>query len=148
MEVKPMRQMGCISACDAFYLLQAGITVYVVSAPLSTEALPLDGAWKDDDGNVHLDCSAVVLNPATAHSIGRAYQQQFILRITPCSDGNSEVYLLPDSEFARKCVLNYCGGYTADGEYLFTAVERERSPFLDSYTDWVYADVEFVPVQY
>jgi len=136
---------GYISAVDAFYLLRAGIPVYAVSAPLETHALPLAGGWKDDDGNIHIDCSAFVLNPSTAHEIGREHNQQCIMRITPCANGNSRVYLLKDSEFARQVSLNYCGGYTADGESLLTAVEKERSPFVEEYTDWLYADVEFIP---
>ena len=138
---------GYISASDAFYLLQAGITLYVVSAPVDTHALPLAGAWKDDTGTIHADCSAVVLNPATAHEIGREYNQQYILRITPCADGNSEVYLIPDSEFAREVALKFAGGYTADSRWLFTAVDREKSIFEDGYTDWLYADCELIPVK-
>ena len=138
---------GYISASDAFYLLEAGITLYVVSAPVDTHALPLAGAWKDDTGTIHTDCSAVVLNPATAHEIGREYNQHYILRITPCADGNSEVYLIKDTPFAREVALKFAGGYTADGNWLFTVVNRERSIFEDSYTDWLYADCELVPVK-
>ena len=140
-------RFGYLNAVDAFRLLQAGLTVFIVSAPPETQALPLDGGWKDDDGNLHYDCSAVVLNPETALTIARAFRQQCIMSITPCYDGNSEIYLLKDSELARKACLAYCGGYTADGEYLFTAVARDCAPFIDSYTDWLYADVEFIPVK-
>jgi hypothetical protein len=142
-----MRTMGYLSATDAFRLLQAGLTVYVVSSPTDSCALPLEGAWVDGEGNTHYDCSAVVLNPETAHAIGRAYRQQCFIRITPCANGNSEVYLLRDSAFARQVALAYCGGYTADGDYLFTAVDGDRNPFEDGYTDWLCADVEFVPVR-
>jgi hypothetical protein len=138
---------GYISVVDAFRLLEAGITVYVVSAPPETNALPLDGGWKDDDGKVHLDCSAVVLNPATARAIGEKYNQQCILQITPCFDGKSEVYLLKDSPLARQVSLDYCGGYTADGEYLFTAVDADCSPFEEAYEDLLIADIEFIPVK-
>jgi hypothetical protein len=142
-----MRGMGYLSAIDAIRLLEAGVPIYVVSAPADTNALPLDGAWKDDNGQVYFDCSAVVLNPATAREIGREYNQQYILRITPCADGNSKVYLLKDSELARKVSLAYCGGYTADGVYLFTAVDANRCPFEDDYDDWLYADCELIPVK-
>ena len=139
------RHFGYISALDAFRLLQAGLTLYVVSAPPETNALPLEGGWKDDNGNLHFDCSAVVLNPETARTIGRAFRQQCILRITPCANGTSEVYLLKDTALTRQVALAYAGGYTADGEYLFTAVNAERSVFEDDYADWLTADVEFIP---
>jgi hypothetical protein len=121
--------------------------VYVVSAPTDTNALPLEGAWRDDNGKVHYDCSAVVLNPATAHTIGRIFQQECIMRITPCANGSHEVYLLDDNAFTRKVAVDYCGGYTADGSHLFTAVEANRAPFEDCYVDWITADVEFIPVK-
>ena len=110
---------GYLSATDTFRLLQAGLTVYIVSAPPSTRALPLDGAWVDSEGNLHTDCSAVVLNPNTAREIGRAYRQQCFLRLTPC----------------------------ADGEHLFVAVNAKKSVFLKDYVDWLTCDVEFVPVK-
>jgi len=142
-----MGYYGYLSALDTFRLLQAGITVYIVSAPLESRALPLEGGWKDDEGRIHLDCSCVCLNIETAYKIGRLYDQECILRITPCADGESEVYLLNDTAFARQVSLDYCGGYTADGEYLFTAVSRDHAPFEDSYIDWLPADMEFIPVK-
>ena len=141
------RHFGYISALDAFRLLQAGLTVYVVSAPPETDALPLEGAWRDDTGTAHFDCASIVLNPETARTIGRAFRQQYILRITPDANGNSEVYLIKDTPFARQVALNVAGGYTADGNWLFTAVDREKSIFEDGYTDWLYADCELIPVK-
>jgi len=138
---------GYISASDAFALLRAGLTVYVVSAPPTSRALPLEGAWVDDDGTIHLDCSAVVLNPETAHAIGRAHRQQCIMRISPDGRGNSQVYLFKDTDFTRQVCLKYCGGYTADGSHLFSAVSRDKSVFEDGYCEWLYADVEYIPVK-
>jgi hypothetical protein len=141
------QHLGYLSATDGFRLLQAGLPIYIVSAPASTRAFPLDGAWKDDDGIVYFDKSVIVLNAETAHRIGRAYNQQTILYLYPCSDGNAEVYLMKDTPFAREVCLTYAGGYTADGENLLVAVNAERSPFLHDYTDWVSADMVFLPVR-
>jgi hypothetical protein len=138
---------GYITVVDAIRLLQAGMTLYVVSAPLQTRALPLEGGWVDDSGAVHYDCSAVVLNPQTAYEIGRKFNQQCIMRITPCANGEYEVYLLHDSAFTRQVALQHCGGYTADGEHLFTAVSSDRAPFEDAYIEWLPADIEFIPVK-
>jgi len=142
-----MRHYGYISALDAFRLLQAGIPLYIVSAPLESQALPLEGGWVDDDGVVYLDCSAIVLNPETAHRIGREYNQQCILRICPCYDGKSEVYLLRDTPFSRQVALEYAGGYTADGEWLFTATNPDGFPLSEAYEDCLPADIEFIPVK-
>ena len=145
-EVKTMRdRYGYLSASDAYALLQAGLPIYIVSAPPETNALPLDGGWVDDDGNIHYDCSAVVLNPETAMAIGRAFRQQCIMRVYPCHNGNAEVYLMPDTEFNRQVALKYCGGYTADGKWLVAAVDAEKSVFLPEYAEYTLADVEFIP---
>ena len=142
-----MRTMGYLSATDTFRLLEAGLTVYIVSAPPETRALPLDGAWIDGDGTLHTDCSAVVLNPNTAREIGRAFRQQCFLRLTPCADGDFELYLLRDTELNRQVALKYGGGYTADGEHLIVAVNAKQSVFLKDYVDWLTCDMECVPVK-
>jgi len=141
------KRYGYLSASDAITLLEAGLPIYIVSAPPETNALPLDGAWVDGDGTLHIDCSAIVLSPLTAHEIGRAFKQQCIMRVYPCANGNSAVYLLRDTEFVRQVALKYCGGYTADGEHLLTAVPRERDIFTDGYVEYTTADVEYIPVK-
>ena len=143
-----MRRLGYISVLDAIRLLEAGLPVYVVSAPPETQALPLEGAWKDDEGRIHFDCSCVCIDAEKAHAIGRAYNQQCILRLYPCHDGQGGVYLLKDTPFARQVSLDYAGGYTADGEWLFTAVQNDAdAPFDEAYEEYVPADIEFVPVK-
>jgi hypothetical protein len=142
-----MRYYGYITVLDGFRLLQAGIPLYIVSAPLDSRALPLEGGWTDDEGVVYLDASCITLNRETALRIGREYNQQCILRLYPCYDGKSEVYLLRDTPFSRQVALEVAGGYTADGEWLFTAIDANRSPFEDAYEDYLPADMEFIPVK-
>jgi len=136
---------GYLTVADAIDLLQAGLPLYIVSAPADTHALPLAGAWKDDTGKIHTDCSAVVLNPATAREIGREYNQQCILRLYPSHCAKGRVYLLKDMPLNREVALHYCGGYTADGTFLFTATEKDV-PFIEDYVEWVPVDIEFIPV--
>jgi len=145
-EDNTMERLGYLSVIDGFRLLQAGIPLYIVSAPMETDALPLAGAWRDDDGTVYLDCSCICINRETAFRIGRAYKQKTILYLYPCADGNAEVYLLKDTPFARQVSLEYAGGYTADGEWLFTAVEPDRAPFEEAFEDYTTADMVFLPV--
>ena len=143
-----MRRLGYLTVVDAIRLLQAGLPVYIVSAPVDTQALPLDGAWQDDDGRVHYDCSCICLSVEKALEIGRMFNQQCILRLYPSHSANGSVYLLKDSPLARQVSLEYAGGYTADGDWLFTAVDNNRSvPFQESYEEWVPADIEFIPVK-
>ena len=143
-----MRQLGYLTVVDAIRLLEAGLPIYVVSAPADTYALPLDGAWKDDEGRIHYDCSCICLSAETALRIGRMFNQQCILRLYPSHSANGSVYLLKDTAFTRQVALTYCGGYTADGEYLFTAVDNSHSvPFEESYEEWVPADIEFISVK-
>ena len=142
-----MRLLGYLSALDAISLLQAGIPVYIVSSPLETRALPLEGAWKDEEGRIHYDCSCICINPQTAYRIGKEYNQQCILRLYPAFDGKGEVYLLKDTPFARQVALEYAGGYTADGEYLFTAVDGDNSPFLEAYEEVIPVEIDFLPVK-
>ena len=146
-EVNTMRMMGYLSAIDAFRLLQAGLPVYVVSAPLESNALPLEGAWKDEEGKVHLDCSCICLSVEKAYEIGRLYNQECILRLYPSYASEGEVYLLRDTPFTRQVALEYAGGYTADGEWLFTAINGDNSPFLEAYEDVIPVDIDFLPVK-
>ena len=139
------RPLGYLSVVDAFTLLEAGLPVYIVSAPSETLALPLHGAWRDGDGTLHIDCSAIVLSPLTAHAIGREYNQQCILRLYPSHCGNGEVYLLRDIPLNREIALQYCGGYTADGTHLLTATTADVS--FEDYEDFVPVDIDFVPVK-
>jgi hypothetical protein len=143
-----MRAIGYISAMDTIRLLQQGIPVYIVSAPYESRVLPLDGAWVDDDGKVHLDCSAVVLNPEVANAIGRKYNQECILRLYPTYFAKNGVFLLQDTPFTRKIALDYAGGYTADGEWLFTAVKDIYTlPLEEEYEEYVPVDIDFLPVK-
>jgi len=142
-----MRRLGYLSVVDAIRLLQAGLPVYVVSAPAETQALPLEGAWVDDDGNIHYDCSCICINLETAIRIGKEYNQECILGLYPHHDGKGEVYLLKDTPFTRQIALEYAGGYTADGEWLFTAVNSDNFPLSEAYEEYVVADIEFRPVK-
>jgi hypothetical protein len=143
-----MERLGYLSAIDAIRLLEAGLPVYIVSAPADTHALPLDGAWVDDDGRIHYDCSCVCINTETAHAIGRKYNQQCILRLYPSCFTKSGVFLLKDTPFTRTIALDYAGGYTADGEWLFTAVENINTlPLEEEYEEFIPAEVEFIPVK-
>jgi len=143
-----MRMMGYLSAIDAIRLLEAGIPVYVVSAPIDSQALPLEGAWKDDEGRIHFDCSCICIDAEKAYAIGRAYNQECILRLYPSAFAESGVFLLKDTPFVRQVALDYAGGYTADGEWLFTAVDNINTlPLEEEYEEYVPADIEFVPVK-
>jgi hypothetical protein len=129
-----------------FYLLQAGRTVYIVSAPADTHALPLDGAWIDDNGNLHMDCAAVVFSPTTAYTISRAFHQKCFLHITPCPNGLHRVYLLKDTPLLRQVALKWAGGYTADGQHILVAVDANNSKFFTDYIGCLTANIEFVSV--
>jgi len=142
-----MRGLGYLSVLDAIRLLDSGIPVYVVSAPQDTEALPLDGAWVDDDGRIHYDCSGICISLEKALQIGRAYKQECILCLYPEYNAKSQVYLLKDTPFTRQIALQYAGGYTADGEWLFTAMDANRSPFEDAHEDCVPVEVVFRKVE-
>jgi len=138
---------GYLTTADAISLLEAGIPVYIVSAPLETRALPLEGSWKDEEGRIHYDCSCICINPETAYRIGREYNQQYILRLYPTFNAKGEVYLLKDTPFARQVALEYIGGYTADGEYLFTAVDGDNAPFFEEYEEMLPVDIDYLPVK-
>jgi len=142
-----MRALGYLSAVDAIRLLEAGLPVYVVSAPLDTRALPLEGAWRDEEGRIHYDCSCICLSVEKAYEIGRLYNQECILRLYPSSTAEGEVYLLRDTPFARQIALEYAGGYTADGEYLFTAITGDTSFLEEAYEDFLPVDIDFLPVK-
>jgi hypothetical protein len=146
-EVMAMRMMGYLSALDGFRLLQAGLPIYIVSAPIESQALPLEGTWRDEEGKVHLDCSCICLSLEKAYEIGKAYNQQCILRLYPCYDGKAEVYLLKDTAFARQVSLDLAGGYTADGDWLLVAIAGDCSPFSEAYEDMLPADMDFLPVK-
>ena len=150
-EVMSMRTVGYLfgylTVVDAFRLLEAGFPVYIVSAPLESNALPLEGGWKDDDGKVHLDCSCICLSLEKARQIGREYNQECILALYPSADGEAEAYLLVDTPFARQVALDYAGGYTGDGEYLLVGVKGDASPFSEAYEDWTPVDMQFLPVK-
>jgi hypothetical protein len=142
-----MERYGYITALDGIRLLQAGIPIFVVSAPLDTRALPLEGGWKDEEGRIHYDCSCICLNIEKAYEIGRLYEQECILALYPSYASEGEVYLLKDTPFARQIALEYAGGYTADGEWLFTAFKGDASPFSEAYEEFLPVEIEFLPVK-
>jgi hypothetical protein len=150
-EVMTMRTVGYLfgylTVVDAFRLLEAGIPVYIVAAPSETNALPLQGGWKDDEGKVHLECACICLSSEKAYEIGRLYNQECILRLYPTANGDSEAYLLKDTPFARQVALDLAGGYTGDGEYLLVGVKGDASPFSEAYEDWTPVDLDFLPVK-
>jgi hypothetical protein len=142
-----MKRLGYLSVLDAIRLLQAGLPIYVVSAPVDTNALPLEGGWKDEEGRIHYDLSCICLNIEKAYEIGRLFNQECILSLYPSSTPNGEVYLLKDTPFARQVALEYAGGYTGDGEWLFTAITGDTSIFEEAYEDFVPVEIDFLPVK-
>jgi hypothetical protein len=107
----------------------------------------LEGAWKDEEGRIHYDCSCICLSVEKAYEIGKAYNQQCILRLYPSYDAKGKVYLLKDTPFARQVALEYAGGYTADGEWLFTAIAGDTSPFEEAYEEVIPVEIDFPPVK-
>jgi hypothetical protein len=143
-----MRGMGYLTVVDAIRLLQHGLPVYIVAAPVESKALPLDGVWRDDEGRIHYDCSCICINPDTAYAIGRLYNQQCILRLYPSYSAKSGVFLLQDTPFTRQVALEYAGGYTSDGKWLLTAVENpDTLPLEESYEEYLPVEIEFLPVK-
>jgi hypothetical protein len=143
-----LNRLGFLNTSDAFTLLKAGLAVYIVSAPTETRAFPLDGAWMDAEGNLHTDCSCILLNIATAHALGKEYNQQCILALYPSPIAKGSVYLLKDIPLNREIALRFAGGYTADNEHLLVAFDDDsRCPFIDGYTEYLPVEVEFIPVK-
>jgi hypothetical protein len=137
-----------IGVLDAFSLLSAGIPVYIASAPEATNALPLQGAWKDDEGRIHHDLASVYLLCETALEVGAVFRQECILALTPNPNGAGCVCLLRDTPLNRRIALCYAGGYTADGEYLLTAFTGSLGlpEFVEGEPEILSADVAFLPV--
>jgi len=145
-----LKPMGtALRVLDAFRLLQRGVPVYIASAPEDECAFLLKGAWRDDDGRVHYDRSTIYLQRQTALEVARAFQQQCILALVPFEDAEGAVYLLKDTPLNRTLALRYAGGYTADGEYLFTACTAgvDLPVNIEGEAEVVYADVSFPAVQ-
>jgi len=124
-----MELLGYLSVSDAFTVLRAGLPVYIASAPEASGALPLRGAWKDDDGDLHFDLACVYLSKDTALQVARAFNQMCIFAATPNPEARGRVYLLQDTMRNRVLSLRYAGGYTADGTHLMTSVADGELPF-------------------
>jgi hypothetical protein len=77
-----------------------------------------------------------------------SYNQQCILRLYPSYSAKSGVFLLQDTPFTRQVALEYAGGYTADGNWLLTAVENpDTLPLEESYEEYLPVEIEFLPVK-
>ncbi len=131
---------------EAYNLLKAGTPIYIASSSTPSDEMRLLGAWTDEFGNVYFDYSAVYLDRQDALQVARANQQQCILALYPAKSGRGRVYLLRNTPSNRQVALRTCGGYTADKEWLITAVDSDRAPFKD-YIDAIPVVVEFVPVE-
>jgi hypothetical protein len=142
------KPLGYLNVAGVFRLLQAGISVYIASAPADTNALPLEGGWVDTDGEVHLDLSEAYLNKDTALSVARTYKQECILALEPNPNAQGKVFLLKDLPLNREICLRYAGGYTADGSHIITAVQDGKSvPFIEELVKSVPVEVSFLPVK-
>jgi len=126
---RPIEQLGYLSVSDAFTILRAGIPAYIASAPEPSGALPLRGGWKDDEGNLPFEVFCVYLSKETALKVARAFQQRFIIALTPNPEAQGRVYLLQDTVRNRVLSLRYAGLYIADGTHLMTAVADGELPF-------------------
>jgi hypothetical protein len=126
---RTIEQLGFLSVSDAFTILRAGLPIFIASAPEASGAMPLRGAWKDYNGDLHFDLSCVYLSKETALKVGRAFGQVCIFAATPNPDAKGRVYLLQDTMRNRVLSLRYAGGYTADGTYLMTSVADGELPF-------------------
>jgi len=124
-----MELLGYLSVSDAFTILRAGLPVYIASAPEPSGALPLRGAWKDDEGNLPFEVFCVYLSKDTALKVARAFGQKFIIALTPNPEAQGRVYLLQDTVRNRVLSLRYAGLYVADGTHLLTAVADGELPF-------------------
>jgi hypothetical protein len=148
-EVRTMEPMATqLTVMDAFSLLSAGVPVYIASAPEASNAMPLRGAWKDDEGRIHHDLASVYLCRETALEVGAVFQQECILALTPNPNGAGCVCLLPDTPLNRRIALCYAGGYTADGQHLLTAFTGSLGlpEFVEGEPEILFTDVEFLPV--
>jgi len=140
--------LGYLTVAGVHRLLKAGIPVYIASAPIETNALPLQGGWIDGDGEVHLDLAQAYLNKDTALEVARTFQQECILALEPNPNAQGKVFLLKDLPLNREICLRYAGGYTADGEYIITAVQEGKAvPFLQELVESVPVEVSFLPVE-
>ena len=130
MEMMTAKLTADVNVVDAFRLLKAGVPIYIASAPEATGEIRLREAWKDDDGDIRYDYSAVYLAEEPALTVARAFNQPYILALTANPKAKAKAYLLPDTIRNRVYALRYAGGYISDGTYLMTAVEAgKRVPF-------------------
>jgi hypothetical protein len=146
---EPTALTANLSVSETFETLKAGLPVYIASSPETTDEMRLRGAWRDTDGDIHYDWACAYLAKDTALQVGKAFQQQCILALTPNRKAKGRVYLMPDSIRNRVCALRYAGGYTADGFSLITAVvDAEPIPFeVLGEVQSIPCKVEFIPCE-
>jgi len=136
-----METIGQISVEQAFSLLKTGKPMFIASAPESMDVLPVRGAYKDREGNIHYDRWAFYLQPETAIAVARAFLQDCLFGLYPNEKGNGRVYLLKDLIPHRVSALRHAGGYVADGEHLLVACVGNELPFEAEVADSVPADL-------
>jgi len=136
-----VEQLGQLSVSDAFALLRKGLAVHIASAPEEEGVLPVRGAWKDREGNIHYDRSAFYLHPKLAIEVARAFGQDCVFGLYPNSFGNGRVYLLKDLIRYRVLALHHTGGYVSDGDHLLVACLGDDLPFEAEVLGWVPADL-------
>jgi len=124
-----MEIIGQISVAKAFSLLKSGKPISIASAPESMDVLPVRGAYKDREGNIHYDQWAFYLQPETAIAVARAFLQDCLFGLYPNDRGNGRVYLLKDLIRHRVLALRHAGGYVSDGEHLLVACLGDTLPF-------------------
>jgi hypothetical protein len=112
-----------VNVADAFRLLKTGVPIYIAPAPEATDEIRLREAWKDNNGDIHYDYSAVYLDKDTALQVARAFNQDSILALRLAKRGKGKAYLLRDTIHNRVMTLLHAGGYTADGNFLLTATD-------------------------
>jgi hypothetical protein len=140
--------LGYLTVAGVYRLLKAGIPVYIASAPLTSDTLPLYGGWVDAEGEVHLDKAEAYLNKDTALAVARNFEQECILALEPNSTAEGKVFLLKDIPLNREVCLRYAGGYTADGSHIITAVQDGKAvPFVQELVESVPVKVSFLPVK-
>jgi hypothetical protein len=136
-----METIGQIGVAQAFSLLKSGKPIFIASAPESMDVLPLRGAYKDREGNIHYDRWAFYLQSETAIAVARAFLQDCLFGLYPNTVGNGKVYLLKDLMRHRVLALHKAGGYVSDGEHLLVACLGDNLPFEAEVVDSVPTDL-------
>ena len=125
-----------LSPVSAFGEVDGGGEVYAVGVPFGN----LDGGWVDDDGIPQREPSILTDDAYVANTLGKAYNQQTILRVSAMGKGtDGYLYLLKDTPANRGIALAIAGGYTAGDGYLLVASETELP------VDAVEGEVQSIP---